>query len=241
MAEIKLVFPAQFGEQILKLFLEQGWQSLSKRDLELLIFLSLEMDGAIDRFSSNHAVARSLRITPSKVAALRRDAYARWRTLSNETTADIIKRVLRYSLTEERLNNAAKFATERRKEDGFLALLIEHPDYRSEFEQAVKDTGAIPIYERNREVIVIDYKTLLTLAENMDLLEKDPAKIQSRLKRVFSGTKTDLNGFLKKDVKELTWDDARSALNSAGSQVMSAAITGGMVTLLRAILPFLSQ
>jgi hypothetical protein len=240
MAEIKLIFPAQFGEQILKLFLEQGWQSLSKRDLELLIFLSLEMDGAIDRFSSNHAVARSLRITPSKVAALRRDAYARWRTLSTETPEDVIKRILRNALTDESLNNAARYASERRKEDGFLALLIEHPDYRTEFEQAVKDTGAIPIYERNREAIIIDYQTLLKLAENMDLLEKDPAKLQAKLKKL-CGSKTDLEGFLKKDAKELTWDDARSALNSVGAKVISGALTVGMATLFQAIFPFLTK
>ena len=82
------------------------------------------MDGAIERFSSNHEVARQLRITPAKVTALRRDAYARWRTLSNESTADIIKRVLRQALTETSLNNAARYASERRKEDGFLAILV---------------------------------------------------------------------------------------------------------------------
>jgi hypothetical protein len=240
MAEIKLVFPAQFGEQILKLYLEQGWQSLSKRDLELLIFLSLEMDGAIDRFASNHSVARSLRITPSKVASLRRDAYARWRTLSTETTADIIKRVLRSALTEESLINAARYASERRKEEGFLAILIEHPDYRAEFEEAVKKAGAIPIYERNREVILLNYETLLKLAENMDLLEKDPAKLQAKLKKL-CGTKTDLEGFLKKNINDLTWDDARAALNSAGAKVISGALTVGMATLFQTIFPFLTR
>lgn len=240
MAEVKLVFPAQFGEQILKLFLEQGWQSLSKRDLELLIFLSLEMDGAIERFSSNHEVARQLRITPAKVAALRRDAYARWRTLSNESTADIIKRVLRKALTEESLNNAARYASERRKEEGFLAILIEHPDYRTEFEQAVKDTGAIPIYERNREVLILHYETLIKLAENMDLLEKDPAKLQAKLKKL-CGTKTDLEGFLKKNVKELTWEDARSALDSVGAKVISGVVSGGLAALFPLIFPFLSK
>ena len=49
--EIKLKNPTQFGEKILDYFLEQGWQSLSKRDLELLMFLLLEQDGAIQRLS----------------------------------------------------------------------------------------------------------------------------------------------------------------------------------------------
>jgi hypothetical protein len=198
------------------------------------------MDGAIDRFASNHTVAKLLRITPAKVAALRRDAYARWRTLSNENTEDIIKRVLRSALTEASLKNAARYASERRKEEGFLAILIEHPDYRTEFEQAVKDTGALPIYERNREVIILHYETLLKLAENMNLLDKDPAKIQAKLKKL-CGTKTDLEGFLKKDIKELTWDDARSALDSVGAKVIAGTLTVGMTTLFQAIFPFLTK
>jgi len=242
MSAIKLIDPALFGERILEFYLEQGWQSLSKRDLELLMFLLLEQDGAIDQFSSNHAVARMLRVTPSKVAALRRDAYARWRPLSGLSSRQILKRILESALSEERMENAARYASERRKEDGFLALLVEHPDYREELEEAIKSQKAIPVYERNPDVILIHYEVLFKLAEKEGLLETDAKKIQAKLKKLF-GSKTDLAGFLTKDVNKLTWGDARSALDLAGAEILKGALTAGVTAGLKALLkiafPFL--
>ncbi len=242
MSAIKLIDPALFGERILEFYLEQGWQSLSKRDLELLMFLLLEQDGAIDQFSSNHAVARMLRVTPSKVAALRRDAYARWRPLSGLSSRQILKRILESALSEERMENAARYASERRKEDGFLALLVEHPDYREELEEAIKSQKAIPVYERNPDVILIHYEVLFKLAEKEGLLETDAKKIQAKLKKLF-GSKTDLGGFLTRDVNKLTWNDARSALDLAGAEILKGALTAGVTAGLKALLkiafPFL--
>ncbi len=78
MHAIELKDPAGFGNEFLRLTLLQGFQSLTKRDLELLIFVLLERDGAIDRGDSNASVALQLRVTPAKVKGLRRDGYARW-------------------------------------------------------------------------------------------------------------------------------------------------------------------
>ena len=50
MQPIALKDPAGFANEFLRLTLLQGFQSLTKRDLELLIFVLLERDGAIQRF-----------------------------------------------------------------------------------------------------------------------------------------------------------------------------------------------
>ena len=78
---LKLKNPQEFGDKILEQFQKEGWGSLGKRDLELLIYILLEKDGALTRNLSNYDIARQLRITEAKVAGLRRDAYARWRPL----------------------------------------------------------------------------------------------------------------------------------------------------------------
>jgi len=235
---ITLNNPGQFGQRLVDLSLEQGWQSLSKRDMDLLMFLLLELDGAIDRRAPNHAVARQLRVTPSRVASLRRDAYARWRPLVQDDPVKVLQRILKETLTPERLDSAARYASERRREDGFLALLVEHPDDRLELEQAIKEAGAIPVHERNREVVLVHYETLFELAEKFAFLDQDPAKIQKALKKLFR-SETDLEGFLKKDIGELTWQDAREALNSAGAKVVSGGIGKGATALLKLAFPFL--
>ena len=47
MNPLSLKDPAGFGNEFLRLTLLQGFQSLTKRDLELLIFVLLERDGAL--------------------------------------------------------------------------------------------------------------------------------------------------------------------------------------------------
>ena len=128
MQAIELKDPAGFANEFLRLTLLQGFQSLTKRDLELLIFVLLERDGAIARGESNFAAASRLRVTPAKVKALRRDGYARWRALVPEESDAALQRIVATVLTEANLRSGAKHVSERSKKEGFLAIRIEHPD-----------------------------------------------------------------------------------------------------------------
>jgi hypothetical protein len=228
--------PGWFGQSLLDLYLKDGWASLGKRDIELLVFLLLERDGAILRTESNYDVARKIRSTEAKVIALRRDAYAKWRPLIGEQANQVLERVLKSALEKERLEQTAKFATDRRMKEGFLPLLIEHPDDRAEVEHAIKQKHDIPIYERNREVILIHYLTLLKIAEELGLLETDPLKIQKHLKK-FLNDKETLSDFLKTPVDELTLQGARAALNDAGKIVVEGALRNSIPMFLKAAIP----
>jgi hypothetical protein len=172
---------AEFLETLLGAFLENGWGSLSKRDLELLLFLLLERDGALARKASNYDIARRLRLTEGRVALLRKDAYARWRPLLPEPTATILSRLFHAALARNQLEITMKFATARRMKDGFIPLLVEHPDDRAELERAIKDDGGIPIYERNREVILIHHETLFAIAERHGLMAMDPRMMRDHM------------------------------------------------------------
>ena len=142
MHAIELNDPAGFGNEFLRLTLLQGFQSLTKRDLELLIFVLIERDGAINRSDSNAAVALQLRVTPAKVKGLRRDGYARWRALVPEEGDSALQRIVAAVLTEANLRSGAKHVSERSRKEGFLAIRIEHPDDAQRFEQAILDVGA---------------------------------------------------------------------------------------------------
>ena len=110
MLPIELKDPAAFGTEFLRLTLLQGFQSLTKRDLELLIFVLLERDGAIGRDESNFTVAGKLRVTPAKIKALRRDGYARWRALVPEDADAALQRIADGAVAK----NAAESAFARR-------------------------------------------------------------------------------------------------------------------------------
>jgi len=238
MHTIELNDPASFGNEFLRLTLLQGFQSLTKRDLELLIFVLLERDGAIARGDSNAAVALKLRVTPAKVKGLRRDGYARWRALVPEETDDALQRIVATVLTEANLRSGAKHVSERSRREGFLAIRIEHPDDAQRFEQAILDVGALPVYERNREVVAVRFDTLLKIAERWGYLQPDPQAVVAALKKLAPASE-EVADLLKKDIAQLRWDDVRHALNSLGAKAVSSTVEGGLKGLLKLAFPFI--
>jgi len=238
MHSIELKDPASFGNEFLRLTLMQGFQSLTKRDLELLIFVLIERDGAINRSDSNAAVALQLRVTPAKVKGLRRDGYARWRALVPEEGEAAMQRIVAAVLTEANLRSGAKHVSERSRKEGFLAIRIEHPDDAQRFEQAILDVGAIPVYERNREVVAVRFDTLLNIAERWNYLQPDPQATLEALKKLAPASE-EVADLLKKDVTQLRWVDLRRALNSLGAKAISSTAEGGLKGLLKLIFPFI--
>ena len=238
MQPIKLKDPAGFADEFLRLTLLQGFQSLTKRDLELLIFVLLERDGAIERGDSNAAAALRLRVTPAKVKALRRDGYARWRSLVPEEKDAAMQRIVATVLTEDNLRSGAKHVSERSRKEGFLAVRIEHPDDQQQFEQAILEVGALPVYERNREVVAVRFDTLLKLAERWGYLQPEPEKITAELKKL-TPTAEEVADLLKKDVTALRWEDVRKALNSIGAKAIASTAEGGLKGLLKIVFPFI--
>lgn len=238
MHAIELNDPAGFGTEFLRLTLLQGFQSLTKRDLELLIFILLERDGAIARSESNAAVALRLRVTPAKVKGLRRDGYARWRALVPEEGEAALQRIVAAVLTEDNLRAGARHVTERSRKEGFLAIRIEHPDDAQRFEQAIVDVGAIPVYERNREVVAVRFDTLLKIAERWNYLQPDPQATLAALRKLAPASE-EVADLLKKDIRQLRWDDVRRALNSLGAKAISSTAEGGLKGLLKLVFPFL--
>ena len=71
--------PAAFGQRLLDQLVLQGFQTLAKRDIELLVVYLLEQDGALSKTITNFEVASILRLPLAKVKRLRREGYARWR------------------------------------------------------------------------------------------------------------------------------------------------------------------
>lgn len=238
MQQLELKDPAAFAAEFLRQTQLQGFGALSKRDLELLVYVLLERDGAIDRNSSNHAAASLLRITPAKLRALRRDGYARWRQLVAEPADVALRRILGHVLTDANLRAGSRHVSERSRKDGFLAVRVEHPDDRLQLEQAILDAGALPVYERNREVLAVRFDTLVALAERSGFLQPDTEAVVKALRKLAPASE-ELADLLEKDVTKLRWDDARNALNSLGAKAVSSTAEGGLKSLLKLAFPFL--
>ncbi|MFO7338990.1 MAG: hypothetical protein C0P65_004120 [Lysobacteraceae bacterium] len=238
MPHLELRDPSAFADEFLRQMLLQGFGALGKRDLELLVFVLLERDGAIDRAASNHTAAAQLRVTPAKLRTLRRDGYARWRQLVDEPADQALRRILGHVLTEANLRAGARHVSERSRKDGFLAVRIEHPDDRARFEQAILDAGGLPVYERNREVLAVRFDTLVALAERSGFLQPDTEAVVRRLRELAPASQ-ELAELLRKDLAQIGWQDVRNALNSLGARAVAGSAEGALRNLLRLVFPFL--
>ena len=202
-----------------------------------MLATTLEVDPYLGRILTGRITSGKIQANQT-IKALRRDGYARWRALVPEERDAALQRIVATVLNEANLKAGAKHVSERSRKDGFLAIRIEHPDDHQQFEQAILDVGALPVYERNREVVAVRFDTLLAIAERWGYLQTDPAAVMAELKKL-TPTAEEVADLLKKDVSKLRWQDARNALNSLGAKAVTSTAEGGLKGLLKIVFPFI--
>ncbi|HMR05636.1 MAG TPA: hypothetical protein PKA88_07650 [Polyangiaceae bacterium] len=208
----------RFARRFLSKYLAHGFQSLSKRDVELLLFYELELSDLISASASNHDVAKSLRLTGRKVSNLRRDAWARW--AEENEIKEHLRASLKQLLSVEALTTVLSENRRAWSGDGLIPLLLEHPSDRAEVEQFLKRRHSIPHYAKNREVILVPHKLLLDLSAG---LGGTVQKKQLSIVRSAFIKDADLKAFLTKDLRELSWREARQVLNVTVAEMLHKA------------------
>ena len=213
----------RFATRFLNHYGKHGFQSLNKRDVDLLLFYELELAGILDPNASNHAVARKLRLTPRKVASLRRDAWARW--AEQNEIVDHLRRTLSQIFEPEALETLLKENRKRWSEDALIPIVLEHPSDRAELEQLLKSRHSVPQYARNREVLLVPSAQLLAIVEPLagPVDKKQIEKIQKAFAK-----DPDLASLLTTDLKDLTWAKVRAALgNTLAAAAQKSAVDVG--------------
>ena len=214
---------ARFAARFLNHYGKHGFQSLNKRDVDLLLFYELELAGILDPNASNHEVARKLRLTPRRVASLRRDAWARW--AEQNEIVDHLRRTLAQIFEPEALETLLAENRKRWSEDALIPIVLEHPSDRAELEQLLKARHSVPQFARNREVLLVPSVQLLAIIEQLSgPVDK---KQLERIQKAFSKD-ADLASLLTTDLRELTWAKARAALgNTLAAVAKKAAVDVG--------------
>ncbi len=231
--------PAAFARDLVENAVASGFGSLSKRDLELLVFWLLERDGLLPREATNHEVARRLSVTPAKARAFRRDADARWGRLNpgSQRTAARVQAILHRVLAPRTLETARRHTPAADRSDGFIGLLVGHPADRDLLEQLVVEAEGVPRTGRHPDVLLVRFDVLLAIASK-HLKATDLADARKQLKGLGVASE-ELETLLRKNVSELRWDDLRTAVNALGAKVAAGQLEGSFGKLLAALFPAL--
>ena len=193
-------------QKFLDIYLKNGFQSLSKKDIDLLIFYFMEQDELIEG-NTNYYKSKFLRITPNKLATLQLESYMRW---GDENRGEILREFFRKTFEEKRLN---KIIEEQRDiiKKGKIPLTIENSVERLQLERTLKEINSNIEYTLNKEVIVVDVKTLFEIVYfSIDNKEK----IKQLLNNI---EELDVYEYLtKKDFRNIAFDEYRKLLNQIG-------------------------
>ncbi len=231
--------PAAFARSLVENAVVVGFGSLSKRDLELLVFYLLERDGFLPRDAGNHDVARRLSVTSSKARAFRRDADARWGRLDAgaEGSAARVPALLKRLLAPRALEAARKHTPASDRSEGFVGLFVRHPADRDLLEQQVVDADGVPRAGRNPDVLLVRFEVLVGIAER-HLERAEAGEVRKQL-RSLAPAADEVAALLKKNVSEVRWEDVRATVSSVGAKVASGQLEVSLLKLLASVFPAL--
>lgn len=150
---------SKFGKNFIERYLAQGFGSMTKTEIDILVFHLLSESGEI-MGKSNYHVANILQIPESKVKSLRLNAALRYKQANHKAVlANIVTRI---TAVMERPDF----------ESGHVTITIENPVERREFEHAVKSCGRTIEYGLNSELLKISpialFEVVLSNLENAE-------------------------------------------------------------------------
>lgn len=131
-----------FGKEFLEKYLAHGYGTMPKREIDILVFHLISKSPKLES-KRNYDIANELRLTETKVKALRLEASLKHKpAIHKAVVGNIISR-----LVDE--VQKPSFS------DGEISVSLEDPVEKREFEFAVKENGSHVEYGINREILKI--------------------------------------------------------------------------------------
>jgi hypothetical protein len=204
----------ELGKSISALVWERGLGALSKKDYELLVFHHISTSVAL-KSDWNYVLANKLKVTETRIKALRLEASIRHKPANHKTVlGEIVHRIL-----DEM--NKPEFA------GNMVSIALENPIDRREFEYAVKVAKYSVEYGINREILKIDTFALFeVIFANVESAEARFREIVQAHIRTKSRQQEILNSSLtfrqrvNKLGQDITSNDGAVAMLSLGASLL---------------------
>jgi len=136
----------EFAEQFLERFLEHGFGTMIKREMDILIFKNLYQSLTFFKSKRNYDIANELKISETKVKSLIIETNLKYRSMDKKEALKKIAKKL-FTAYENKIIN-----DDKEKEFRFV---LEDPFLKREFEDAAKIHGYFTDGSFNSEIIRI--------------------------------------------------------------------------------------
>lgn len=151
----------KIGRDFTEKFLETGFGTLPKKEIEIYLYFLLSQTDAIKN-KSNYEIANILKINESKVKSLRLDSSIKYSPVNSQ---DALKKLAKMFFET--------YQTKLDIDDDYIQFGLEDPVLKREFENAVKQLGRHVEYTLNKEVLRVKASTFLAMfISNFDDINK---------------------------------------------------------------------
>jgi hypothetical protein len=157
----------EFANEFLERFLEHGFGTMIKREIEILIFKNLYQSLNFFESKRNHDIANNLKISETKVKTLIMEMNLKYPTIGKQEALKIIAKKLFETYKNKVIND------DKEKEFRFV---LEDPFLKREFEDAAKIHGYFADGSFNSEIVRIApipfIRIFLEIFKNNDKFQK---------------------------------------------------------------------
>ena len=164
----------QFFDLFWKTWTSSGFGTLTKKDSDLLIFGCIRKALGKTAPKTNYEWAKLLRLTTSRVKALRLESYQRFsKLLGEDSLADLNEFLLNFKDVQSVDLNG--FEKKNDIHQVMVSFVIEDPVVQMEIEYKLKSIGTYLDFHRNREVIkmrLIDFMQIASKDTELEAIEK---------------------------------------------------------------------
>jgi hypothetical protein len=231
---------AAFGRSFLDRFLQQGFGSLTKREIEVLVINLLKKQAAYEG-KSNFALSKALRLPGAKVSSLLYESVLLFET-DHEMyfQSGLMKALQKVKLKTKRKDN----------EESTYTFVLEDKFIRLATHARLKDLGHFADGSFNTEIVSITHSGLIDLLESFitedeakklcETLKRDGAAAQEKHEteeaaRLDALAKAISDGNSKITVKGLLNKTLEGAASKGGELVVDWLTTGGVTTVIGSV------
>lgn len=165
---------ADFFDKFWTTWSVNGFGTLTKKDTELLIFGCLNQALGSTAPGNNYGWATLLRLTPSKIKAMRLETHLRFGHLMRDSNVKEISQFLE-NFTNLQSIDVSGLTASGDLMDVTVSFVIEDPVIQMELENYLKEIGTYLDFHRNREVVklrLVDFFKIATTEAERKIIDR---------------------------------------------------------------------
>ncbi|HAU0153748.1 TPA: hypothetical protein JBE90_12070 [Legionella pneumophila] len=210
---------AEFTNEFLRKYFEIGFGSLSKHDIDLLVYYLIKKHTNLINEKSNYELSALLTITERKLQSIQIESYLRYESTSISKNLEILRKKIESKTIKPEI------------EGDKIRILIDSPVLRRDFEYSITSLGYIVDYSFNKNILTLRLPAFFEVLTNLDT---EKGKALKKQITDFLRQQTDLSKDIKIEIENKSWWSKQfKCIQSIAKKEVAAFIFQNIISILK--------